>query len=83
MADVRDYEPTLALDGGKDGLKFYRRIVEESKNVLLEGGILAFEIGYDQGKDIKDLMELNGFEEIVVHQDLAGLDRVVIGKFTC
>jgi release factor-specific protein-(glutamine-N5) methyltransferase len=83
MSDVKDYEPALALDGGKDGLKFYRRIVEESKNTLIEGGILAFEIGYDQGKDVKTLMELNGFEEIVVHQDLAGLDRVVLGKFTC
>lgn len=83
MSDVKDYEPALALDGGKDGLKFYRRIVEESKNALMEGGILAFEIGYDQGKDVETLMELNGFEEIVVHQDLAGLDRVVLGKFTC
>ena len=82
MPDVKDYEPTLALDGGKDGLKFYRRIVEESKNTLIEGGILAFEIGYDQGNEVKALMELNGFEEVVVHQDLAGLDRVVIGKFT-
>ena len=83
MVDVKDYEPTTALDGGKDGLKFYRGIVEESKNALLDGGILAFEIGYDQGKDVKALMELNGFEEIVIHQDLAGLDRVVLGKFIC
>lgn len=81
MSDVKDYEPAHALDGGKDGLMFYRRIIEESKNALIEGGILAFEIGYNQAKDVKALMGLNGFEEVVVHQDLAGLDRVVLGKF--
>ena len=82
MEDVKDYEPCAALDGGKDGLKFYRRIVEESKNYLLEDGILAFEIGYEQGEEVKSLMDINGFKEIIVHQDLAGLDRVVIGKYT-
>lgn len=83
MSDVKDYEPRTALSGGEDGLIFYRQIVEQSKNVLVSNGILAFEIGYDQGNDVKLLMESNGFEEIRVINDLAGLNRVVIGKLNC
>ena len=79
MSDVKDYEPHTALSGGEDGLIFYRRIVEESRKVLKENGILSFEIGYDQGEDVKKLMESNGYEEVKVIRDLAGLDRVVIG----
>ncbi len=56
MEDVKDYEPHLALDGGEDGLIFYRRIIDESLEVLKENGILAFEIGHDQGEDVKNLM---------------------------
>lgn len=82
MEDVKDYEPVIALDGGKDGLKFYRRIVEESRNALVQGGVLAFEIGCDQGEAVKTLMEINGFGNVVIHKDLAGLDRVVIGQYT-
>ena len=81
MDDVKDYEPRTALSGGNDGLIFYRRIVEESKQVLLDNGILSFEIGHDQGEEVKTLMEQNGFDEVRVIKDLAGLDRVVIGKF--
>ena len=83
MSDVKDYEPRTALSGGEDGLVFYRKIVEQSKNVLVSNGILAFEIGYDQGNDVKLLMELNGFEGIRIINDLAGLNRVVIGKLNC
>ena len=79
MSDVKDYEPHTALSGGEDGLIFYRRIVEESRKVLKENGILSFEIGYDQGENVKKLMESNGYEEVKVIRDLAGLDRVVIG----
>ena len=53
MDDVKDYEPHIALSGGEDGLDFYRRIIEESQIVLKENGILAFEIGYDQGEEVK------------------------------
>jgi release factor-specific protein-(glutamine-N5) methyltransferase len=82
MIDVRDYEPRTALSGGEDGLLFYRKIVEDSKKILLKDGILSFEIGYDQGEAVKNLMEGNGYEEIKVIKDLAGLDRVVMGKFS-
>ena len=81
MKDVKDYEPHTALDGGKDGLDFYKRIVEESKLVLKDNGIIAFEIGFDQREDVESLLKLNGFEDISSYKDLAGLDRVVIGHF--
>lgn len=80
MNDVKDYEPDEALNGGEDGLYFYRRIISQSKEVLVQNGILAFEIGYDQGEQVRNLMENNNFEDVYVVKDLAGLDRVVIGK---
>jgi release factor-specific protein-(glutamine-N5) methyltransferase len=82
MDDVKEYEPHTALDGGVDGLDFYRRIIEESKLVLNENGILAFEIGHDQGEEVTKLMSLSGFNRLKVFKDLAGLDRVVLGYFT-
>lgn len=80
MDDVKKYEPHTALSGGEDGLDFYKRIIEESKKVLKDGGVLAFEIGHDQAQDLKTLMEEN-FINIKIIRDLAGLDRVVIGNF--
>ena len=82
MKDVKDYEPETALDGGDDGLIFYRKIVEQSKKLLINKKILAFEIGYDQGEDVKELMISNGFLNVRIIKDLAGLDRVVIGSLT-
>ena len=79
MPEVRDHEPMMALDGGADGLDFYREIVSSSKEYLAGGGMLFFEIGYDQGEDVKTLMEQAGFAEVNVVQDYAGLDRVVYG----
>lgn len=79
MPEVRVYEPLLALDGREDGLFFYRRIVEEGKAHLNRGGRLYFEIGYDQAKEVCNLMEQAGFEDINVVKDFAGLDRVVFG----
>lgn len=81
MDDVKKYEPHTALDGGDDGLIFYRRIVEESKVTLNKGGILAFEIGHDQGEEVSNLMNEAGFYNIKLVKDLAGLDRVVLGYF--
>lgn len=77
MTDVRDYEPHSALDGGEDGLDFYRKIIREAP--LPEGGLLAFEIGYDQGASVPALMEEAGYREVELLQDLSGLDRIVTG----
>ena len=77
MEEVRLHEPILALDGTEDGLFFYRKIVEESPAYLNGGGMLFFEIGYDQGDAVKSLMEEKGFKNVKVVKDYAGLDRVV------
>lgn len=79
MPEVKEHEPMLALDGGVDGLDFYREMVSSGKAYLAGGGMLFFEIGYDQGEDVKTLMEQAGFVEVNVVQDYAGLDRVVYG----
>lgn len=80
MDDVQKYEPHTALKGGEDGLDFYKKIVEKSSMVLKKNGILAFEIGYNQGEAVKKLMEDNNYINVKVVKDLAGLDRVVIGE---
>ena len=77
--EVKFHDPFLALDGKEDGLFFYRKIVSESLNYLKPNGRLYFEIGHDQGDDVKKLMEEAGFMEVIVKKDLAGLDRVVCG----
>ena len=79
MDDVQKYEPHTALSGGIDGLDFYKKIVNKSIEVLNENGILAFEIGYNQGKAVKSLMEENNFKDVRVIKDFASLDRIVIG----
>ena len=80
MEEVRDYEPILALDGKEDGLYFYRKIIEKSPDYLNPGGLLFFEIGYDQAVDVVALMEKAGFKDVTVVQDYAHLDRVVWGR---
>lgn len=77
MTDVKDYEPRTALDGGEDGLDFYRRIIKDAP--LPKGGLLAFEIGYDQGESVPRLMEEAGYHHVELMQDLSGLDRIVTG----
>lgn len=77
--DVVDYEPLLALDGGLDGLDFYRKITVEAKNYLVKGGLLIYEIGYDQGPALKSIMCQEGYKDIKIIKDLQGLDRVVLG----
>lgn len=79
MPEVRDHEPRPALDGSEDGLMFYRRITQECGKYLIRGGMLFFEIGYDQGAAVSALMEKAGFLEIQVLKDYAGMDRVVFG----
>ena len=80
-AEVKDYEPRLALDGGTEGLDFYRRIVRDAGTYLKDNGILAFEIGYNQGHSVSDILEANGYQDIQVIKDYAGLDRVVIARY--
>ena len=79
MPEVRDHEPRQALDGGEDGLFFYRRIVGEGAGYLPGGGMLFLEIGYDQAEAVCGLMEEAGFLEVKAVKDYAGLDRVVYG----
>ncbi len=79
--EVKCFEPVEALDGGTDGLQFYRKIVETSPRYLKSGGILAFETGYDQASNVAALMTDDGrYDNIRVHKDLAGIDRVVTGE---
>lgn len=80
MPEVRDYEPQMALDGAEDGLFFYRRIMETSSQFLRNEGWLCFEIGYDQGESVSSLMRAAGFHEVTIKKDLAGLNRVVLGR---
>ena len=80
MDEVRLYEPRMALDGHEDGLYFYREIAAHAGEYLKGNGILAFEIGYDQGEAVSGLLEKEGYREIRIVKDLAGLDRVVIGR---
>ncbi len=81
MPEVRDHEPRMALDGTEDGLYFYRRIIEEAGRHLVSSGMLFFEIGYDQGQAVSELMRAQGYCEVQVVQDYAGLDRVVYGTY--
>lgn len=80
--EVREHEPMSALDGGEDGLDFYRRITEEARGYLSRGGMLFFEIGYNQAEDVSDILRRNGYIDIVVKKDLAGLNRVVYATYT-
>lgn len=77
---VRDYEPHLALDGGPDGLDFYRRIAPLWKESLRLGGSLLFEVGIGQAQSVQAILEAAGYIEITIHEDLAGIPRVVEGK---
>lgn len=72
-------EPKIALDGGLDGLDFYRDILKNSKKYLKENGIIAMEIGYNQGKSVTDLFKTQ-YENVYCKKDLAGNDRVVVCK---
>ena len=76
---VKDYEPYNALEGGEDGLDFYRDITEQSKDYLKSNGILAYEVGHDQAKEVSEIMKNNGYTKIYTKKDIQGIDRVVIG----
>ncbi len=79
--DVKDYEPQYALDGGDDGLIFYRKITDFAKNKLKPGGILAYEIGFDQATSVTEIIEkTHSFKEIRLINDLSGRNRVIIAQ---
>ena len=73
-------EPILALDGGEDGLDFYRKIIKEARRYLNSNGYLAFEIGYNQRVEVEKILEENGYKNIYSRKDLAGNDRIVVGQ---
>ena len=79
MPEVADFEPRGALDGGDDGLDFYRRITSEASEYLEAGGRLFLVVGCDQARDVTALMEKAGFVHVATVRDLSGLDRVVCG----
>ena len=76
---VRDYEPRMALDGGKDGLDYYRAIAAKWKPALRLGGTLIFEVGVGQAGAVEDILEENGYEEIKILPDTQNILRVVEG----
>lgn len=79
--EVKEHEPMMALDGGEDGLDFYRKIISRAKEHLRKNGVLIFEIGHDQAEEVTQLIENTGaFTKVHVVKDLAGHDRVVYAE---
>ena len=77
---VKDYEPTWALDGGRDGLDFYRAVLKDWKGLLRTASYLVFEVGDTQAEEVVKLMRLSGFKGMERVMDTAGIDRVVYGR---
>lgn len=78
---VRSFEPILALDGGEDGLDFYRVIVAEWKKILKPDGAFLFECGVGQAADVVDILITNELTRVIRCKDTLGIDRVVVGQF--
>jgi len=81
MPEISEHEPRLALDGGEDGMDFYRRIVREAAGYLYPGGRLLMEFDDLQAEPVREMMESAGFTEVEIHRDLAGLRRVIEGRY--
>lgn len=81
MPEVRNYEPLIALNGGIDGLDFYRKLLIDSKKILKKSGIIVFEIGIGQDKEITILFEKHGAKKTKIIDDYQGIARVIIGWF--
>lgn len=77
---VRDFEPSWALDGGKDGLKFYKSIIKYWKSLLRPGGYLLFEVGEGQAESVREMLLTGGFRSVDSKFDTLGVERVIIGK---
>ena len=80
--EVRDWEPLKALDGGTDGLDYYRLIIPESTQYLKNNGIVMFEHGDGQSNDIAAILDEKGFEEIEMIKDYSGKERVIQARWT-
>ena len=78
-SSVRDYEPIWALDGGEDGLKFYRSVIKYWRPLIRKGGTLIFEVGEGQAEAVADMMNSALFENVYTRKDTLGIDRAVIG----
>lgn len=78
--EVKKYDPRLALDGGEDGLDFYKTIIKEAPMHLNKGGILMFELGINQFKDVQTLMKNEGYEEIEIVKDYNKIERIIYGR---
>ena len=81
MKDVKDYEPHEALNGGEDGLDYYRKICEQAKSVLVDNGFIAFEIPDNKAFDIMYIMTNNNFVNIDIYKDINEKDRVIVGYY--
>ncbi|MDH5768828.1 MAG: peptide chain release factor N(5)-glutamine methyltransferase, partial [Nitrospirota bacterium] len=78
--EIKDWEPVEALDGGEDGLGYYRIIIPEAKNYLKEGGYLMFELGIGQADSVRKMVEDPGFTDILLIKDYAGIERILRAK---
>jgi release factor glutamine methyltransferase len=78
--EIKDWEPVEALDGGEDGLDYYRAIIPEARNHLNEGGCLLLELGMSQSDEVKEMSEDAGFKDISLMKDFAGIERVLVAK---
>ena len=78
---VKNFEPMWALDGGQDGLKFYKQIIKYWKSIIRSGGSLLFEVGEGQAKSVKEMLLAAGFKSASIKKDHSGTERVVIGTY--
>jgi release factor glutamine methyltransferase len=78
--EIKDWEPVKALDGGKDGLDYYRAIIPDARNYLKKGGCLMFELGVSQADAVRKMAEDAGFIDISLIKDYAGIERILVAK---
>ncbi len=78
--EIKDWEPVEALDGGEDGLDYYRAIIPEAKGYLKEGGYLILEIGAGQSREVRRIAEEAGFINISLIKDYAGIERIFVAR---
>jgi release factor glutamine methyltransferase len=81
MEDVRDHEPHLALNGGPDGLLFYREIIRRAESYLFPGGCLFLEVGIHQAESIEEMLSAQGYDMVETFRDHSGIKRVVKAVF--